>query len=141
MAAADQAQRADPALIGAADAVAVVVGVVDPDLQREGDDQREQRPTGTPDLDREGGAGSHEHRGDRGGQGAGAGSFEPVRGSGHGSTKRRPALSILPLGSRGTSLTSRSSRGAQGRGRPAATWSRAWASVSGARRTTQATTR
>ena len=41
--AADQAQRADPVVVGAADAVGVVVGVVDADLQQQRDRQREQR--------------------------------------------------------------------------------------------------
>ena len=40
---ADQPQRPDPLGVGAADAVGVVVGVVDPDLQGEADDQGEQR--------------------------------------------------------------------------------------------------
>ena len=38
----DEAQRADPVVVGAADAVGVVVGVVDPDLERQRDDQRQR---------------------------------------------------------------------------------------------------
>ena len=41
---ADQPQRPDPLVVGAADAVGVVVGEVDADHQRDRDDQREQRP-------------------------------------------------------------------------------------------------
>ena len=64
----DQPHRADPLVVGAADAVGVVVGVVDADHQRDGDDQREQRPhrLHRPRADRR--AGADEHRGDRGRQ-------------------------------------------------------------------------
>ena len=40
----DQPHRPDPVVVGAADAVGVVVGVVDAHDERDGDDQREQRP-------------------------------------------------------------------------------------------------
>ena len=45
---ADEPHRADPVGVGAADAVGVVVGVVDADLQGEADHQGEQRPSTTP---------------------------------------------------------------------------------------------
>ena len=64
----DQPHRPDPLVVGAADAVGVVVGVVDADHQRDGDDQREQRPhrLHRPRTDRRPGA--DQHRGDRGRQ-------------------------------------------------------------------------
>src|SRR5699024_10988722 len=87
---ADEPYRADPLLVGAADAVAVVVGVVDADLQTRGDEQGEQRE---PELGplllqadvavgRRGG-GTDDDGGDRCGEGSRAGAGDPLLHGGH----------------------------------------------------------
>src|SRR5699024_26563 len=78
---ADEADGSDPAfvLVGAPDAVAVVVGVVGGDLQGEGHDHRRDGPP--PDdaaVDRvDGGRGADRDGDDRGGQRPGAGTGDP----------------------------------------------------------------
>ena len=69
---ADQPHRADPVGVGAADAVGVVVGVVDRDLERQAHDQREQRlpPDRVVDVRRDAGAGERPARPPRAGSAA-----------------------------------------------------------------------
>ena len=61
---ADQPHRADPVVVGAADAVGVVVGVVDRDLEGQAHDEREQRlpPDDAVDVRRDAGAGEDRGR-------------------------------------------------------------------------------
>ena len=80
---ADQAHRADPGLVGAADAVGVVVGVVHPDLQRQGDDEGEDAEGDVRPPDEVGGGGAEDDGGDGGGQGARAGARHPLGQGGH----------------------------------------------------------
>ena len=86
----DQPQRTDPVGVGAADAVGVVVGVVDRHLEREGDDEREQRlpPHDGVDVRRDAGAG--EHGGDGCGEGARSRAGEPLCGSCHNGRFKQP---------------------------------------------------
>ena len=87
-AAADEAQRTDPVLVGAADAVGVVVGVVHPDLQEQRDEQSERglppHRLVHPQRDR----GPGQHRGYRSRQRPGSRPRDPLvdrrRGGGHG---------------------------------------------------------
>ncbi len=81
----DQAQRTDPDLVGAPDAVGVVVGVVRADLQGEGDEEGQDGAAPqqarrvpvelllAPPADGR----AHDHRHHRRGQGAGAGAQHP----------------------------------------------------------------
>ena len=84
---ADQPHRPDPGLVGAPDAVGVVVGVVHPDLQGEGDDEGEdaERDVGAPHE--VGGGGAEDDGGDGGGQGARAGARHPLGEGGHGGVR------------------------------------------------------
>ena len=79
----DQPDRADPHLVGAADPVAVVVGVVHPDLQGQGDDQGQDAAPQREVAVAEGDPGPHHDRDDRGGQGTWPRPIDPVPGSGH----------------------------------------------------------
>ncbi len=79
----DETHRADAVLVGAADAVGVVVGVVDADLEEQRDDEREQRIAGVRLLHRVGRARSDEDGGDGGGQRAGARALDPLVQGGH----------------------------------------------------------
>ena len=80
---ADQSHRADPVGVGAADAVGVVVGVVDADLQREAHHESEQGlpPHRVAVVRRH--ARAREDGRDRGRQRARAGAGHPLRGSRH----------------------------------------------------------
>ena len=80
----DQPQRPGPHVVGAADAVGVVVGVVDPDDHRDRDDQRQQRLPPRRGAQPGRGAGSRDHRGDGIGQRTRAGPLDPLRDTGHG---------------------------------------------------------
>ena len=74
----DEAHRTDAHLVGAAHTVAVVVGVVHPDLQGEADDEREQRPPPDRLADPDGDARAECDGDDRGGQRARAGAEHPL---------------------------------------------------------------
>ena len=98
----------DPLVVGAADAVGVVVGVVDPDLQGQGHDEGEHgiRPDDVTGL--VGGTGADEDGGDGGGQRARAGALDPLGQGGHGvlgasfySLRRKSGSSSGPRGPRG----------------------------------------
>ena len=78
-------QRAHPVGVGAADAVGVVVGVVDPHLQCEGDQQGQQGPQRAQALEHGRGPGPHQNGRDRRGQGARSGTGPPLGGGGPGS--------------------------------------------------------
>jgi hypothetical protein len=114
---ADEPHRADPGLVGAADAVGVVVRVVHPDLQREGDEEGEdrQRQVGAPEQVR--GSGSEDDGGDGGGQGARAGTSHPLVQGCHGGVQRSLRKSGSSSGPRGRRCWGRP-RGPL-RGRPA----------------------
>ena len=73
----DEAQRADAGVVGAADAVAVVVGVVDADLQGEADDEGDGDAPPRHRAGADGAAGADGDRDDGGGQRARARAQQP----------------------------------------------------------------
>ena len=73
-----QPDRPDPALVGAADAVAVVVGVIDPHLQGQGDHQGEGRAPQREAAVPEGHPRAHHDRDDRGWQRTWPGTTQPL---------------------------------------------------------------
>ena len=98
---ADEPHRPDPRLVGAADAVGVVVGVVDADLEGQCDEQGEDRQgrVGTPEQ--VGGGGAEDDGGDGGGQGARARAGDPLGQGGHGWGQRSLRKSGSSSGPRG----------------------------------------
>ena len=80
---ADEPHRSDPVGVGAADAVGVVVGVVDADLQPDRHQQRQQGQAEVGLLEGGGGGGADDDGGDCGGQGARAGAGDPLGRGGH----------------------------------------------------------
>ena len=80
---ADQAHRARPVVVGAADAVGVVVGVVDADDQRDRDDQRQQRLPPHRGVQPGRRAGAGDDRRHRVGQRPRARTGDPLREGGH----------------------------------------------------------
>ena len=79
----DQPQRSGADVVGAADAVGVVVGVVDPDDHRDRDDQRQQGLPPHRAVQPGRGTGPRDHRGDGIGQGPRTGTLDPLRDTGH----------------------------------------------------------
>ena len=104
-----QSQRSGTLVVGAANAVGVVVGVVDPDDQRDRDEQRQQRlpPHRTAQPGRRAGAGDDGCDGV--GQGARAGAFNPLRDGGHQEIVACGSAAGLccPAGGRGSWTSSR----------------------------------
>ena len=78
-----QPQRPRPHVVGAADAVGVVVGVVDADDHRDRDNHRQQRLPPARTVQPGGRAGAGDDRGDRVGQRPGPGTLHPLRETGH----------------------------------------------------------
>ena len=89
----DEPHRTDPGGVGAANPVGVVVGVVDADLEGEGDEQRQRGipEPGVPGL--VGGGGSEDDGCDGGREGPGPGTGDPLVRGGHGWAR---GLSTVP---------------------------------------------
>ena len=79
----DQPQRSGADVVGAADAVGVVVGVVDPDDHCDRDDQRQQGLPPHRAVQPGRGTGPRDHRGNGIGQCPRAGTLDPLRDTGH----------------------------------------------------------
>ena len=88
---ADQSQRADPDRVGAADAVGVVVGVVDAHLQGHADHQGQGGDRQREPALEEGQAAGRDHRGQGGGQGSRPGAGQPL-------ARRRPSAGLRAHG-------------------------------------------
>ena len=147
-----QPQRADAVHVGAADAVGVVVGVVDAHLQGERDAERERGAAEVERAQLGGGAAADEDRGGGGGQRARSSALHPVAGSGHVSflsscrgrrAAWRPDGRSCPARARGSEPVTTRWRGACGRAEAVGRRRRGPARASGAvpgRGTTTATT-